>query len=238
MNLKFGLALGAGVAGTAIAVAAALWQTQRADDKLALQAQWDAALAARPVLLDANRLAQGIAVPSRVSLRGEFLPSFTVYLDNRMQDGVAGFRVITPLRLAGAGPLVLVDRGFAARDPVDRTRLPAAPPAIGVVEIDGVAIAHATRSLELGSGPKPGLPGIWQNLDYDDFEAASREPVARLLVLQQSDSADGLRRGFTPPATGVDKHRAYAFQWWAIAALIVGLTLFFGFRRGQHASKH
>ena len=39
------------------------------------------------------------------------------------------------------------------------------------------------------------------------------------------------------PASGVDKHRGYAFQWYALAALIFALAGFFGWKSVAHAMK-
>lgn len=232
MRLKRVIALAAGVVVTLFALAAMQWQLGRADEKLARQAAWDAALAAAPRVIDPAALAQAVpALPAHVRLRGRFVPEATVYLDNRMLGSVAGMRVITPIEPAPGAPWVLVDRGFAPRDPADRGRLPAAPPPAGEVEIEGLALPAASRVLELGSAPPAALPGLWQNLDYDAYESAARTRVARLVVVQSSAAADGLRRDFSPPASGVEKHRGYAFQWGALAALAAGLTLYFGLRR-------
>lgn len=232
MKARRVVALAAGVLVTVLALVAMQWQLGRADEKLARQARWDAALAAAAVSLDAAALARGgLDLPARVVLRGRFVPEATVYLDNRMLGSVAGMRVITPLAVAPDAPWVLVDRGFAPRDPADRSRLPAAPLPEGEVEIEGLALPATSRVMELGTAPAPALPGLWQNLDYDVYEQAARTRVARFVVQQTSNSADGLRRDFSPPASGVEKHHGYAFQWGALAALAAGLTLIFGLRR-------
>jgi surfeit locus 1 family protein len=49
-------------------------------------------------------------------------------------------------------------------------------------------------------------------------------------VQQTSDMQDGLARRWSRPASGVDTHRGYAFQWYALSALIALLTLYFGGR--------
>ena len=54
-----------------------------------------------------------------------------------------------------------------------------------------------------------------------------------LAVVQEDDTAapaspsDGLLRQWPQPATGVDKHHGYAFQWFALCALIIGLYVWF-----------
>jgi cytochrome oxidase assembly protein ShyY1 len=84
--------------------------------------------------------------------------------------------------------------------------------------------------LELAPATALPLPGIWPNLEFEDYERIAGVRVARLVVQQTSDAVDGLRRAWPPPASGVEKHRGYALQWYGLAALGAGLTLFFGGR--------
>lgn len=225
------LALTAAAAGIALTVSLGNWQMRRGDAKEALQAEWDAAQRGAPVQLDSQAAIDQVerTLPRRVQLRGSFVPAATVYLDNRMRQGVAGFDVIAAISIGSALPLVPVDRGWAARDPQDRARLPVAPAEADAV-IEGLAVAGLPRLLELGSEPERRIPGIWQNLEFDDFERVLGKSVARFVVQQTSESPDGLRRDRPQPALGVDKHRGYALQWYSLAALIAVLTAWFGLR--------
>jgi surfeit locus 1 family protein len=219
----------AGVAGVALTVSLGNWQTRRGDEKAARQAQWDAALARSPSVIASGEDAAGIALqsPRVVRATGRFVQEGTVYIDNRLVDGVAGYQVITPLAVADGLPWILVNRGWAPRNMADRTELPKAPVSGAPLTIDGVAVARVPRVLELGE-PSASLLGIWQNLDFEAYEKASGHKVARFVVQQTSDTGDGLRRVWLRPDAGVDKHRGYAFQWYSLAALIGGLTLYFG----------
>jgi cytochrome oxidase assembly protein ShyY1 len=52
------------------------------------------------------------------------------------------------------------------------------------------------------------------------------------IVLQQtSEAADGLARVWGRPDTGADKHRGYAFQWYALATTIFIAYVAFSFKR-------
>jgi surfeit locus 1 family protein len=223
------VALLAGIAGVALAASLGNWQTRRGDEKAARQAQWDEAVARAPSPITGPDDATGVArsLPQRVEMSGTFVTQATVYVDNRLVDGVAGFQVVTPVAVAEGMPWILVNRGWAARSMADRTRLPAAPIANAPLRVEGIAVPHVPRALEIGERGGP-LGGIWQNLDFEAYERTSGRKVARFVVQQTNDTGDGLRRAWARPDAGVDKHRGYAFQWYSLAALIVVLTLYFG----------
>ncbi|MGZ8253994.1 MAG: SURF1 family protein [Burkholderiaceae bacterium] len=218
-----------GIAGVALTTSLGNWQTRRGDEKAARQAQWDDALARAPGTVASSENAAAVArqLPQRVQAHGTFVPEATVYIDNRLVNGVAGFQVITPLAVADGMPWVLVNRGWAPRNMADREEVPKAPVSSGPVQVEGVAVAHVPRVLELGA-LGGSLRGIWQNLDFDAYEQASGRKVARFVVQQTNDTGDGLRRVWQRPDAGVDKHRGYAFQWYSLAALIAALTIYFG----------
>lgn len=227
--------------GIAAAIALADWQTRRGDAKLASQAQLDAAAQAPPIDIAPSRVSiedAAAALPRRVRVSGVFDPAGTVYLDNRTLNGVAGFYVITPLLIGEGLPAVLIDRGFRAHDTQDRARIVAAMPPSGRVNIEGLAVARPSALLELGGKSEHRVPGIWQNLDYTAYEQATGRSVARFVIqasggVQSADAADGLRREWPRPASGVEKHRGYAFQWYSLAVLIAALVLFFGWKAGR-----
>lgn len=221
-------------AGLAIALTMSLgnWQLRRADEKRALQAAWDAAVQAPPIEASGPRIAEiGGHLPRNVVARGRFLFDHEVWLDNRQMDGQAGLLLLTPLRLAD-GAVIVVNRGFAARDPVNRSRLPSVTRPDGEVTLEGLAVAHPPRVLQLGDGSPIGGAGpfVWQNFDFDVFERASGLVVARWTIQQRSNDGDGLRREWSQQNAGVDKHLGYAVQWFSLAGLLAMLTLYFGGR--------
>lgn len=235
------LAFVAAAIGIVTAVSLGSWQTRRGAAKLALQAQADAAERAEPVDVAPSRSSienLTTALPRRVRVRGVFDPAGTIYLDNRILDGVAGFYVLTPLVIGQQLPVILIDRGWQARDMQDRTRVAAAMPPSGTVSIEGLAVARPSGLLELGRNPERRVPGLWQNLDYQVYEQATGRSVARFVIRQTGDARndnvnDGLRREWPRPASGVDTHRGYAFQWYSLAALIAALVVALGWKRWQ-----
>lgn len=214
------------------------WQVRRGAAKSALQAQWDGALREPPRRLRAADFSEvGQRLPMRVQLTGRFDPAALVWLDNRPHEGRIGRLALMPLQLED-GARVLVQRGWSPIDPRDRTRLPDLPTPRGTVELEGIAMAQPPRVLELGDEDKAAsaLPAIWQNLDYARFERAAGIGLPRFTVQQISALEDGLVRSVPRFDAGVERHRGYAFQWYSLAALTAGLTLYFGWR-GWRAGK-
>ena len=152
--------------------------------------------------------------------------------------GVPGFFAVTPLRLDD-GTAVLVQRGWLPRDQADRTRIVAAPPPVGRVQVQGLIAPPPGRLYEFDTAASG---AIRQNLDINAFARETGLRLRPLSVQQQDDAtqpSDGLMRQWSAPASGVHKHYGYAFQWFALSALILGLYVWSQLirpRRVSHAS--
>jgi surfeit locus 1 family protein len=230
------VAIAAGALGFALTLSLGNWQSRRAEQKSALQAQWIAAQQGAPVVVNAATLHDLPArLPVPVRLTGKFRHRYSVWLDNRQSNGQPGFFVVTPIETDHG--VVLVNRGWVARDVRDRSRLPPIGEPSDTVAIEGMAVAQLPRLLQLGAEPESKQwPLIWQNLEFESFERVSGLRVARFVVQQTSHMDDGLVRDWPAPDLGVEKHRGYALQWYSLATLIAALTLFFGGRAWRVAS--
>ncbi len=212
------------------AIALGHWQLQRAELKASMQREREQALAS-PATEVTGAIDPARVVGNRVAVSGRLINDASIFIDNRTRRGVAGFHVLTPLRLAG-GPQahVLVLRGWVPRDPSDRSRLPALHPVQAVVRIEGLAQAELPQAISLGTEPPPGPQDrIWQQFDFAKYRTWSGLPVAELVVRQTSEMDDGLIREWPVPGNDVAKHRGYAFQWYAIAAGTLALWAWFAF---------
>jgi cytochrome oxidase assembly protein ShyY1 len=209
------------------------WQTRRALEKESIERKLSERESSAPVML--NSVAKRIddLEYRRVIVKGEFKPDWQVYLDNRPYNGAPGFYLLTPLKLAGSEQYVLVARGWANRNVADRAKLPLIATPSGSVEIQGVARRHTGRVLQLGQAEPLRPNAIVQNLDLDEFAQASGLAMAPIVVEQVSDTRDGLVRDWPRPSSGAEKHRGYAFQWYALAAMAFLFFVITGFRSGR-----
>lgn len=221
----------------ALGISLAQWQTRRADQKLQIEAQ----LMARSALPELP-LGASIVVPDQVEFRrvtaqGEFLPQWSVYLDNRPQNGRPGFYVVMPFRIAGTSTSVLVQRGWIPLNRADRNQLMPFPTPAGEVTITGVARRHASRVMQF-AGAVPVTPGsIVQNLQIDELARAAHLNLQPILIEQTTranDAPDGLIRDWPKPSSGVDQHRGYAFQWYALALMAFVFFVVTGVRRQEN----
>ena len=233
------IVLAAAIAAAALTFRLGLWQLDRAAQKTALQTAIETRRTLPPI--DAAGLATRAEAADEqhhrpVRLQGRWVAQHTVFLDNRQMEGRPGFFVVTPLALDAAGDAVLVQRGWVPRDASDRTRLPPVETPEGAVEIVGRIAPPPARLFELAA--ESGGP-IRQNLELESF---ARETGLRLrpLSVLQLDGGDGegsLLRRWSAPAADVHKHDGYAFQWFALSALIVVLYVWFQLVRPRLARR-
>ncbi len=224
------------------------WQLDRAAQKNALQSAMQQqrdlpALTQAALAVDAKEAR--LQLHRAVVLAGTWSARHTVYLENRQMNARVGFYAVTPL-LLDDGSAVLVQRGWLPRDLLDRSRISAGPAPSGVVQVQGRIAPGAARLYEFdaaASGP------IRQNLDIEAFARETALRLRPLLVVQEdppaapvpqspataplasaaagASSNDGLLRQWPAPAAGVHKHYGYAFQWFSLSALCVGLYVWF-----------
>ena len=216
-----------------IGIALGNWQERRAEEKQTIE---KAMLSQQSeAVLQLNTLQGKEILPEfrRVVAAGEFIASWPVYLDNRPSHGRAGFYLLMPLRLHGSDQVVMVARGWFPRDQAVRTKLPVIPVEPGLVRIEGVIRHTAGRVLSLGQ-EAPLQPGaILQNLNLAEFSRASGLTLQAHIIEQSNNTNDQLVRDWPRPSFGVDKHRGYAFQWYALAATAFLFFVLTGFRRAS-----
>ncbi|MDD2846492.1 MAG: SURF1 family protein [Rhodoferax sp.] len=238
LNVRFWLLTVAALAGMGVTAALGRWQLDRAAQKQALQAAIDAQ--ARLPVLDGASLAVPAGAPvdtsavlhRRVLLQGQWLPQYTLFLDNRQMQGRPGFFVITPLQLEGSAWVVWVQRGWVPRNFQDRTQLAPIETPLGRVQVAGRVALPPSALFELGGDTRTeGASRIRQNLDLARFRVETGLQVADVAVLQTGPASEGLQRDWPVVRTGVEKHHGYAFQWFGLSSLIALLYVWFQFVR-------
>jgi len=218
----------AALAAIALTVSLGNWQTRRAEEKAALGRDLDDAARHSVLALPARPVPVHDYEFRRIRARGQYSAKHTILLDNKVLHGEAGYQVVTPLRISGGDVYVLVNRGWIAagprRDVLPQIRTPA-----GEVAVEGIAVEPSKHIFELGTKTVEGK--VWQNLVLARYAQATGLKLQPIVLQQTSDAADGLVRAWTRPDTGVNMHRGYAFQWYALATAILIAYVAFSFKR-------
>jgi surfeit locus 1 family protein len=204
------------------------WQTHRAEEKLKLQEKKEHFASLPPIPLPGKNFDGGEYSQRAVFVVGEFLPAMSLYIDNRIYRGQAGYHVVTPLKVQGAGDHVLVNRGWIPAG-TDRSRLPVVATSAGTIKIEGIAVAPPSNAYELAPDTTPGP--LRQNLVLPRIASDFRLDLRPIVLLQTSDTADGLVRDWPKPSAGADVNRAYALQWYAMALVAFVLWLALNFKQ-------
>ncbi len=217
----------------AIGLSLGNWQTRRAEEKTAIEQAMQARAALPAIHANTWRRGDRPDEYRRIVAEGEFIAAWPIYLENRPQDGKAGFHLLMPLRLTESGDVVLVLRGWLPRDPLDRQRIPPVLVPAGSVHIEGRVRDAPGQVMQLGEAPALVPGAIVQNLTTSGFATASRLPLHTFIIEQSSDSGDGLVRDWPQPSAGIATHRGYAFQWYALSAAALIFFLVTGYLRGR-----
>ena len=201
-----------------------VWQLHRAEQKRALHGQFLEAAKLPPVSLD--------ALPSdtsplwrQVQLSGTFLDS-TILLDNRVRGGQQGYEVFTAFQ-PEHGPAVLVNRGWLPAG-ASRAAWPVVDTPTGHRMIEGRLAPVPSTGIRLGGATQFEVLAAhrWraQHLDDEGLRAALALPLRTYTVLLAQEAPDGFARQWQLPEADDGKHTAYAVQWFAFAAIALGLA--------------
>jgi surfeit locus 1 family protein len=208
----------AAIAGIAATLALGNWQLGRGHEKAVLAERVEAASHDAPIGLSGTEVRADDVVWRRVEVRGTFEPKYGVLIDNRIVRGTVGYYVVMPLKIADSERYVLVNRGWVAGTG-SRSTLPQVTTPAQSLRIVGLATVPSKRFLELSSKTVEG--NVWENLTLERYRAAVPIALQPVVIQQESEVGDGLVREWSAPDLGIDRHYAYAFQWFVMAAAIL-----------------
>lgn len=237
LSLKFQLRLIPALACigvVALGMSLAQWQTRRAVEKEQIASSLQAK-SHLPALTSIPADAADDALEyRRVVLSGEFLSQWAFYLDNRPLHGVAGFEVVMPFKLADSGRIVLIKRGWQPRNPIQRTRLPELKTPQGTISIEGVIKNGFDHIMQLGQEPAIKNGVILQNINLLKVREQTGLNLSEYVVEQTSNIGDHLQRDWSAASSGADRHRGYAFQWYALSLMAIIFFVVTGIKRGKN----
>ncbi|MCC2954048.1 SURF1 family protein [Massilia sp. IC2-477] len=217
-----------------LGIALGNWQQGRAAQKLAVQEKLAARAAEAPVALGPSLTPPSALEYRRVTVTGEFVADWPLFLANRPMAGRPGYYLVMPFKIAGSHTHVLVMRGWLPRE-AEYGKLPAYSTPAGTVRIEGIVMASAGHVMDLGAAAPLVPRAIVQNIEPQAAARATGLTLQPFFVQQTGPDqpGDSLLRVWPSPSSGIDKHRGYAFQWYALAAMALLFFVITGFRSGS-----
>lgn len=210
------------------------WQSQRAAEKEILEEQYQQA----PDLPLKTAIAQQRRF-SRVSVSGHYDTERHFLLDNQTWQGRAGVFVFSPF-YSNSGNVILVNRGWLPISP-DRKSLPEIDTPDGETAISGILNTLPVPGKVLGSADilgKDHWPQLVTYMNLPDLSASLDQPLENWVIQLSKSNPEGFEgREWKAVYLTPGRHRAYAFQWFALTAASIIMWLYIGFKHPSGTKK-
>jgi cytochrome oxidase assembly protein ShyY1 len=202
------------------------WQMSRLHERRAANAVTRGHLAAPPLTYDElvtlARADASVATSEEwraVRLTGRWDDRATVLVRNRTFDGNNGYEVVTPFRVGGTGPGLLVDRGWIPSGPTS-----GAPGSVPAAQEGAVTVTARLQPAE-PERPSGGLPAgqtlsvstaaIGRGLSYPLLPGYAN-------LVSETPAPVGAPQVLDGPVLDDGPHLSYAVQWVLFALVAVG----------------
>ncbi len=220
-----------------VMLTAGFWQLSRADEKQLINERLALGQTSTPAAEDDW---QALKAFDQVTIDGQYLNTHFL-LDNQIMDGKVGYFVFTAFKTTD-GIYLLVNRGWTDDDQ------------------QNFDLGDETQTIDalMADWPRPGIQlgeQIINNLDIQHLTYLEQAPATALLKLRhcQQDNANncivlsrvlklnadienGFKRQWQLPRMTVEKHRAYATQWFTMSLMLC--FIYFIFIRKIYANKN
>lgn len=209
-----------GLVGTVILISLGLWQVQRMQWKEGILADITARIAAAPVALPATPDPEADRyLPVTVS--GRFTGQTLRVLVSRKEIG-AGVRIIEAFQTED-GRRVLVDRGFLPD--ADKNR------SLTVTNATVTGNLHWPQETDSFTPPPDLKTGLWYARDVVAMaRALETEPT---FLVAREPTGDGIEAMPVDTSGIPNDHWGYAVQWFSMAAVWLGMTVYLLWRIRQ-----
>ncbi len=156
-----------------------------------------------------------------VSLSGEYVNDRTILLLAEFFQGMIGYGVVTPFRLASNQQLVLVNRGWTTGILPPNTP-PALRPVSGPVQITAQIFVPPENARVLASQIDPSAwPLRMRTLEFDVVTEILDEPLFPFEVRLTAEQEGVLVRHWPAVNADVNQNLSYAVQWFSFALLVL-----------------
>ena len=205
-----------------------LWQIERGQAKTTILAEFEDNLSKTPVYLN-----QESKKWDRVYVKGKWDNSKQILVDNIINRGVVGYKVLTPLRIIETNQLILVDRGW-----VKQNKYREILPNIELIEADEV-VSGILEYPELGLVLSEDLvskewPKISQTKNLEVISKEYDEFIYPMILLADPILKNSLEYiKITPTNMTPTKHYGYSAQWFLMFLVLCLMYLWYGFKKNE-----
>ena len=205
-----------------------LWQIERGQAKTTILAEFEDNLSKTPVYLN-----QESKKWDRVYVRGKWDNSKQILVDNVINRGIAGYKVLTPLRIIETNQLILVDRGW-----IKQNKYREILPNIELIETDEI-VSGILEYPELGLVLSEDLvskewPKISQTKNLEVISKEYDEFIYPMILLADPILKNSLEYiKITPTNMTPTKHYGYSAQWFLMFLALCLMYLWYGFKKNE-----
>ena len=205
-----------------------LWQIERGQAKTTILADFEDNLSKTPVYLN-----QESKKWDRVYVKGKWDNSKQILVDNVINRGIAGYKVLTPLRIIETNQLILVDRGW-----IKQNKYREILPNIELIQADEV-VSGILEYPELGLVLSEDLvskewPKISQTKNLEVISKEYDEFIYPMILLADPILKNSLEYiKITPTNMTPTKHYGYSAQWFLMFLVLCLMYLWYGFKKNE-----
>ena len=203
-----------------------LWQIERGQAKTNLLDDFEKKILEKPSYI--NQKSQKW---DRVYVEGKWDSSKQILIDNVIRRGIAGYKVLTPLRMKETDQLILDDRGWIKQNTF-RDQLPD----IKLIQIDEI-ISGILEIPELGLVLSDDLvskewPKISQTKNLGVITNEYDENIFPMILLADPTLKNSLEYiKITPTNMTPIKHYGYSAQWFLMFIVLCFMYVWYGYKR-------
>ncbi|WP_235272730.1 SURF1 family protein [Methylotenera versatilis] len=198
------------------------WQYEKAQLKLKIQASFEASNKNKTPDLKDYLSNSSILEFKKIQVQGEYKTQYQILIDNKVENSLVGYHVVTPLKIVGTDEYVLVNRGWVQGEK-DRADLPTFETPTGILDIQGMAWIPSQKiftledKAQIEADSKTWQP-VWQNLDMQKYVKNVPIKILPIIIkLDHKSAAGGFVRNWEMSQERIVTHLGYAYQWFGFA---------------------
>ena len=203
-----------------------IWQIERGQTKTQIMSEFENKLTKEPIYLNAESKKW-----DRVLVSGRWENKKQLLIDNVIHQGIAGYKVLTPLRIDETNKLILVDRGWIKQNKF-RDQLPDIQ-----IPDNFESVSGTLEQPELGLVLSDELisnnwPKISQTKNVEVISKAYTEEIFPMILLADPLLKNSLEYiKITPTNMTPIKHYGYSSQWFLMFIVLCFMYIWYGLSR-------